>query len=74
MACATEWMGTSVEIRKSLEQVVQELRAVVLAGDTSWQMVIDVMVMNKITREKGGVKKEGLSLSPGGFQHSLLMQ
>ena len=59
MACAAEGMEASAEIRKPVGQaivsVVQELRAVVWAGDTGWQMVNDAMAMMKSLRKEGRV-------------------
>lgn len=59
-------MGSFAEIRETVGQdivsTVQELKAAIWAGDTSWKMIIETVVMDEIT-------DEGRELSPGEFQH-----
>lgn len=57
MACATGQTGAFAEIRRTVDRgiisPVQELKAAVRAGDTSWKMLIETWSWMKSLKRKG---------------------
>ena len=77
LAPLKKW-GSSTEIRKSGQQtvgsVVQEFKAGVWAGDGSWQMASDAVVMMSSLREEEGGEGGGLPSEPWRIPASAAVQ